>query len=418
MAFPTSSVSRCGNRSKNASRPYGTCSKIDMEMRARPQSKRDSGAKPEFRSVPPAKPERQESRESVSEEFRAYAENAAREAASETSRLLKESDQRIASMVLEAHVPDSELLNAVKEAKAAAEPATGVLMKMKKKFRKLMPWVLGLSIAHQMDRMEQPEAEAHFSNRTAAAAQLEKEGITDERKEAYTPGVNDAIFHSITPYEYQTPLDLIKNLPDTLAGKEVRDHVYTLGPEWKEVGAEGEQHKTFDINEQKELLDAWRFYLGIPQESGTFKVSEFRPAHATEDKYYYSMPGWLDKFTKREEELQKDRKPIEVIVKTIEHSLKVNPGEYEFDHPHHSAGDLFAMRAPGESVILGDDVMASFRLSKGHDERGEYISYYDKWDFGPTIEGETGLFGKPFEIYDRIYYNPTTFEVIQPVSGG
>ena len=36
-------------------------------------------------------------------------------------------------------------------------------------------------------------------------------------------------------------------------------------------------------------------------------------------------------------------------------------------------------------------------MSTGKDDRGTYVSFYDKWDLSPMD------FGKPFEIYDRIY---------------
>jgi hypothetical protein len=58
-------------------------------------------------------------------------------------------------------------------------------------------------------------------------------------------------------------------------------------------------------------------------------------------------------------------------------------------------------------------VMGNYKISRGVDEKGHFISYYDKWklDIGPEKNG--GFIGKPFEIYDRIYYNPETFEPIE-----
>ena len=59
-------------------------------------------------------------------------------------------------------------------------------------------------------------------------------------------------------------------------------------------------------------------------------------------------------------------------------------------------------------------IMGGFKLSKGHDAQGDYISYYDRWDLEGSVEGKEGIIGKPYEIYDRIYYDPQTFEVIRP----
>jgi hypothetical protein len=56
--------------------------------------------------------------------------------------------------------------------------------------------------------------------------------------------------------------------------------------------------------------------------------------------------------------------------------------------------------------------MGNYTWTKGEDKKGHYIAYYDKWDLDIPIE-EYGFIGKPFEIYDRIYYNPDTFEPIE-----
>lgn len=53
-----------------------------------------------------------------------------------------------------------------------------------------------------------------------------------------------------------------------------------------------------------------------------------------------------------------------------------------------------------------------YYLSKGKDDKGEYISYYDVFDQGTGPNGggvgETLGLTKPFEIYDRIYLDPKT----------
>mgnify|MGYP003633725230 FL=1 len=49
--------------------------------------------------------------------------------------------------------------------------------------------------------------------------------------------------------------------------------------------------------------------------------------------------------------------------------------------------------------VEGLDALGRFNIHKGSDEKGEYLSYYDKWDVGPLAD----KIGKPFEVYDRIY---------------
>jgi hypothetical protein len=95
-----------------------------------------------------------------------------------------------------------------------------------------------------------------------------------------------------------------------------------------------------------------------------------------------------------------------------------------------------------------DNPLGDFKMSKGKDKKGHYISIYDEWDLNPFKEGKgsssnpaaatlkafakmkgvdvsddleiSKLFGagKPFEIYDRIYYDPKTKKVIPEKRNG
>jgi hypothetical protein len=80
-------------------------------------------------------------------------------------------------------------------------------------------------------------------------------------------------------------------------------------------------------------------------------------------------------------------------------------------------------------------------VGRGHDKKGEYISYYDKYDLNPFAGGtrvKTGIksfdkwlqrntilpnsdlsmgIGKPFEIYDRIYLDDY-YDVPEEAKGG
>lgn len=59
-----------------------------------------------------------------------------------------------------------------------------------------------------------------------------------------------------------------------------------------------------------------------------------------------------------------------------------------------------------------DPTLNTFTAYKGRDDKGDYVSIYDTWDYNPTVTGGHELLnsiidkvtgGKPFEIYDRIY---------------
>lgn len=66
----------------------------------------------------------------------------------------------------------------------------------------------------------------------------------------------------------------------------------------------------------------------------------------------------------------------------------------------------------GQLPSSGDDFatlnqLGTYTLTSGKDKRGDYISYYDKWDLDPELLEGTGVdlnaVNKPFEIYGRIY---------------
>jgi hypothetical protein len=61
-------------------------------------------------------------------------------------------------------------------------------------------------------------------------------------------------------------------------------------------------------------------------------------------------------------------------------------------------------------------VMGNYTANVGKDEKGDYVSFYDKWDLAPNVfeknkKSDVGL-GTPMQLYDRIYYDPKTKERI------
>jgi len=75
------------------------------------------------------------------------------------------------------------------------------------------------------------------------------------------------------------------------------------------------------------------------------------------------------------------------------------------------------------------EVLGNFTLNKGVDEKGHYISYYDKWDVNPLSAGadrKTSMISRglddaiqsavgitPAEVYGRVYYDPETGQPIE-----
>lgn len=109
-------------------------------------------------------------------------------------------------------------------------------------------------------------------------------------------------------------------------------------------------------------LDAHNLYVGLPQKNNTFGISQYKPSKQKDKNIVYYN-----------------------LTEDLSDMLIANSGS--------------AMNVGEKFVNSGKEgVMGNYTISKGQDTRGTYMSYYDKWDLEP------GNYGKPFEIYDRIYY--------------
>jgi len=192
-----------------------------------------------------------------------------------------------------------------------------------------------------------------------AREQLKVAGVTAEQKEAYIPVVNPALHDGIDSLYYQNYLKKAKDfLPNVIRGRD---------------------------KGREKMEDAYRMYLGISQEHDTFGISDHQPTRAKEQKYYYKISGFFENLL-----VKKYREDGQQMIRDI--LQKIDSKEAHNDNN------------------MGD-VMGHYTMGKGEDEHGAYISYYDQWDLDAiSIEGKKGFFGKPYEIYDRIYYNPSTLE--------
>ena len=249
-----------------------------------------------------------------------------------------------------------------------------------------------------------------------AKRELETNGITPEQREAYKPGISELLYRGIVPSEYET-------------GEKIKEFISKL------VNERGKA--------RKEREDAWKFYLGLPQEYDTFGISEYRPGKGVENKYYYKINQYTPGFKRF---LKRDKDAIGRYKDAIEHyedRTRKIPSYVTKQGLYGSMESLITLEKlikfideSGNNLIIGGTlgmefltiseergfdgeiwgtdelIMVNYKLSRGQDEKGYYISYYDIWNLEGSTEGEEGLLGKPFEIYDRIYYNPETFEII------
>lgn len=261
---------------------------------------------------------------------------------------------------------------------------------------------------------------------TRAKRELAENGITSEQRNARTV-LSESLYKNIYPWDYgfereggrkRIPWlkaeEYIKNafseIPriglartnDEIAAQnryfDVMDKLSTPGTGIGILPKEDLRHLGFAARE-----DAWRFYLGLPQTSNTFDISSYQPSKHKETKYYYKINGFWENLAKQ--------KSYNNIKDLIEH-LATMP-RMSMDP---KTRKLFPVKGyTGSSVpefLEPTQIMGEYFIDMGRDKKGSYIAYYDKWDLSASIEGTSGLLGKQFEIYDRIYYDPETFNPI------
>jgi hypothetical protein len=200
----------------------------------------------------------------------------------------------------------------------------------------------------------------------------------------------------------------------TLAARERQNEIYErMDQKYKELAHEKafstKTRGPHQIMGQRE--DAWRLYLGLRQEQGTFEISNHKPAVGHDDKYYFAIKGFWEEFARWTRSL--DQEYVE--------QLKSNLGEEELKSLLEEEGMkreiMVLSHLKNKKMILIDrdtHIMGNYTMGLGSDEHGEYIYYYDKWDLASKFAGNpiTKGVGKAYEIYDRLYYDPVTFEII------
>ncbi len=259
--------------------------------------------------------------------------------------------------------------------------------KPSKKLKKSLLAALALYTAPPSDT-PQPNLET-FDQRSDAEEQLKKGGITDSQRQTYKPGISELLANNVNPYGYSA---------DSTAGKiSIINDAERVIQQVMNPAAKGEMTKVLTEEEVAAREDAWRMYLGLPQKNETFGVSDFKPQNSKDDKYYYKINNFVERYSEIKGFSRED------ALFSIVLSAKVSKEGLRRATPT-------GARSPalGKFDFLG--IMGHFTLTLGEDERGHYVSYYDLWNLEGSIEGENGLIGKPFEIYDRIYYDPKILE--------
>ena len=182
------------------------------------------------------------------------------------------------------------------------------------------------------------------------------------------------------------------------------------------------------IASQAERQDLLGLMLGQGQKHGSIEPAIYKPTDATDPDAEYVR----SKVT--EEQIKKEL--TSAYVPGYLRAADYKSRGYKADEDGNYIGD--GKNLP-DLLLEKDpygDVLGNFTLDKGVDEKGHYISYYDKWDVNPLssaksqgdatsimsreldniIQSAVGI--TPREVYGRVYYDPETGKPIDEKKNG
>lgn len=164
-------------------------------------------------------------------------------------------------------------------------------------------------------------------------------------------------------------------------------------------------------NQYGAMYDLYRYYFGLPPESNILTKSKYRPTISKNiNDEYISINDSI--FKEQVLDIAKELKPNETK------QVSGYEGKYIIDK---NIFDSFLgkvspkLKKEAEEKRNKTNAIGRFIVSKSEDEGGNYVSYYDIFDkqSGNKTEFMLGT-AKPFEIYDRIYYDPKTNKIVSP----
>lgn len=134
--------------------------------------------------------------------------------------------------------------------------------------------------------------------------------------------------------------------------------------------------------------DGLKMFLGLPTSGKTYEISKNKPSISKDSNATYYK--------------YKNRKLDEVVLNA---GKNLNVGDKVVAVEDNDVSEkLFSQMTDETSGAISN--LGHFTISKGKDDKGEYVSYYDKYDLNPKgLTNNVNLIGKPFEVYNKIYLN-------------
>lgn len=373
----------------------------------------------------------------------------------QSGKVLKDIDSTIDEIqTLEKKINLRENLDTETPVRESLTKTKGALKKITKfVFLRVLPAYIAYWGAAELN--EKPIGK--YSEKDRAQKEMQEKGITSEQQSVYKLGVSEMLYRGIQPFGYQNDLDT-----STFFGKTF----YKFSGTTNNLGAvqnfgsnviEGREEdfikKDKQNGEASKLSlgreDAWRLMLGLPQQYKTFGISDYKPEKSQEDKYYfklnnYSFESIKEDIFKNNRSVYPDENSVKKAVEKLfgdtnktfdsDSSLKNYVSSLGFEDGSYNSLQTFYIlkynkKPPINFAELGtmldkigehsfhfydseNFIMGNYTVSFGKDSKGTYFSYYDKWDLDNTAFKASQYLARGYELYDRIYYNSDTGEVI------
>jgi hypothetical protein len=187
-----------------------------------------------------------------------------------------------------------------------------------------------------------------------------------------------------------------KTLPSAQKGKLItkREDFNSWWPWLANIASGGSDRK--EEPRYGKLTDLYRYYAGEPLKYNVIEISQYKPSSAKDPNANYisiNDSNFLQEV-------------VDAYNRASKGNLKSSTHGKEFKYSNKDTYNVSGYNNRKEAWAMGH-----YNVSKGKDDKGEYISYYDKFDATPgkseNLWENIGIV-KPFEIYGRIYLDPKT----------
>lgn len=181
---------------------------------------------------------------------------------------------------------------------------------------------------------------------------------------------------------------------------EMKKEFQSMFPSANELGSATDNRQYYkdainhrvEIPEEDRPLDdvAWKKYLGLNYDKTDIVKSQYQPSKSIHPNAEYYTLG-KNYFNKQ-------------VIVDAHRDMKL--GDSRVTNFEEVGAEIYNQDEAAVHLRPILDPLQNFTVGRGQDEKGQYLSIYDKYDL--KSNPMEGYIGEPFEIYDRFYFNEAT----------